>query len=192
MKHLKKFNESKYFPNIDSICTYYEITNYSINNDGTVDVNGTVDISGNWYNGYGKLTKLPLKFGRVTGSFYCNDNELITLEGSPKEVGGDFSCKYNKLQNLLGGPKEVGGYYNCVNNKLTSLEGGPKEVGDILYCIDNPIDNIYKLFKSYKKYQDSLDYNYLRGTNIVKSRLKEALEEIGETLPDKIKGYNYI
>jgi len=39
---------------------------------------------------------------------------------------------------------------------------------------------------------DSLDYNYLRGTDVVKSRFEEALVEIGKKMPEKIKGYNYI
>ena len=39
---------------------------------------------------------------------------------------------------------------------------------------------------------DSLDYNYLRGTNIVKSRFQEALDELGIKMPKSIKGYNWI
>jgi hypothetical protein len=39
---------------------------------------------------------------------------------------------------------------------------------------------------------DSLDYNYLRGTNIVKSRFQEALDEAGKKMPNKIEGYKYI
>jgi hypothetical protein len=39
---------------------------------------------------------------------------------------------------------------------------------------------------------DSLDYNYLRKTDIVKSRFQEALDEQGIKMPNKIEGYNYI
>ena len=61
MKYLKKFNEY-----INSICSKYGIENYTINDDGTIDVNGYVNL-------YNKnLTKLPLKFRNVTGDFYCN------------------------------------------------------------------------------------------------------------------------
>jgi hypothetical protein len=60
MKHLKLFEA---FEDIDSICKKFGITNYTINPDGTVDVDGDVDL-------YNKgLTKLPLKFGKVTGYF---------------------------------------------------------------------------------------------------------------------------
>ena len=183
MKHLKLFEK---FEDIDVICKKYGIRNYTINN-GVVDVDGDVNLS------HEELMELPLKFGRVRGNFSCGYNQLTTLEGCPNSVGGNFYCTDNNLTTLLGGPKEVGGVFGCYKNKLTTLEGGPKELGTgLLFCHGNLIENIYRLFSSYKEYQDSLDYNYLRGTDIVKSRFKEALEEIGETLPDKIIGYNYI
>jgi hypothetical protein len=43
-----------------------------------------------------------------------------------------------------------------------------------------------------KAYRDSLDYSYLRGTTIIKWRLKEALEEVGRDLPESIPGYMWI
>jgi hypothetical protein len=39
---------------------------------------------------------------------------------------------------------------------------------------------------------DSLDYGYLRGTNVVKSRFQEALEEFGIEMPESIIGYNWV
>ena len=113
---------------ISSICKKYGIENYTINPDGTIDVNGNVDLS------MKKLTKLPLKFNKVSGSFYCNNNQLITLEGSPREIGVHFHCSHNKLTSLEGGPKEVGRYFCCQYNQLTSLEGGPKKVCGNFYC----------------------------------------------------------
>ena len=185
MKHLQIFEN---FSDIDVICKKHGIRihgNYTINSDGTIDVDGDVILSD-------RLTKLPLKFGRVTGDFICSYNQLVSLRGCPTEVGGDFDCMDNKLVSLEGGPTEVGGGFNCSYNKLVSLEGGPYSVGGGFNCSNNPISVIYNLFGSLKEFQDSLDYNYLRGTNIVKSRFVEALEEIGKTLPRNIKGYNYI
>jgi len=48
------------------------------------------------------------------------------------------------------------------------------------------------LFPNYKSFKDSLDYNYFRGTNIVKTRFEEACDESGIKMPEKIEGYNYI
>jgi hypothetical protein len=120
MTWVKLFEE---YSSIDKICKKWDIENYTINPDGTVDVDGNVYLSGQG------LKKLPLKFGKVTGDFYCGHNRLTTLEGSPKEVGGFFSCGYNQLTTLEGAPKEVGGDFYCNNNQLTTLEGAPKEVG---------------------------------------------------------------
>jgi hypothetical protein len=122
--------------NIESICQEYDIQNYTINSDGTVDVEGNVDISKR------NLSKLPLKFGRVTGGFYCYINKLTTLLGCPMEVGGDFWCHNNQLTTLLGCPKEVGGGFYCSHNQLTTLEGCPKKVGGNFNCHTNQLTTL--------------------------------------------------
>ena len=68
-------NESR--QDIDSICQKYGIKNYTINEDGSIDVDGDVDLSNR------KLIELPLKFRNVNGNFYCSWNELTSLEGFP-------------------------------------------------------------------------------------------------------------
>jgi hypothetical protein len=120
MKHIKLFES---FEDIDSICKKYNIKNYTINPDGSVDVDGDVNLYGDG------LVKLPLKFGRVSGDFDC--------------------------------------------------------------C-DNPVREIYKLLKNHKDFMDSLDWDYIRGNKIVKSRFKDACEEVGIKIPKSIKGYKYI
>jgi hypothetical protein len=229
MKYLRKFNES--VEDIDSICKKYGIQNYTINEDGSIDVDGNVDLS------FSNLSKLPLKFVRVTGSFVCRFNQLTTLEGCPKQVGGSFTCDNNKLTTLEGCPKEVGGGFYCddnqittllgcpeyvrgnfwcFNNKLTTLEGCPGVVGGNFDCClnqltiinselesvkvrgefrmsSNPIYRVYKLFPDFESFKYSLDYNYFRYPNqIVKHRFEEACQEAGISLPEKIKGYQYI
>ena len=81
---------------IQDICKIYNIKNYTINPDGSIDVNGNVYLSDKG------LTKLPLKFNRVSGSFYCYKNELISLVGSPNYIVGSFYCFENKLNSLDG------------------------------------------------------------------------------------------
>ena len=100
---------------IEEICKKYDITNYNINEDGSVDVDGSVDLD------YCKLTKLPLKFGVVTLDFYCRNNQLTTLEGSPESVGGNFNCNGNNLTDLKGSPKSIGGGFYCSNNPIESI-----------------------------------------------------------------------
>jgi len=106
----------------------------TLNPDGTYSCEGDVDFSDMG------LTKLPVKFKEVGGSFSCSYNQLTSLEGSPEKVGGDFYCWQNRIVNLEFGPKEVGGIYNCSSNsKLHSLKGLPKKVGEYLKLDATPI-----------------------------------------------------
>ena len=118
---------------IELICKEYNIRNYTINDDGSIDVDGDVNLSGR------KLTKLPLKFRNLSGDFDCYDNQLTTLSGSPKSVGGYFYCTYNQLTTLEGSPKSVKGSFYCNNNQLTTLEGSPQVEGNF-YCSDNKLN----------------------------------------------------
>ena len=83
MKHLKLFESFKE-EDIDNICKKYGIENYTINEDGSIDVNENVILSSRG------LSKLPLKFRNVSYGFYCTINQLTTLEGCPESVVGVF------------------------------------------------------------------------------------------------------
>jgi hypothetical protein len=184
MKYIKLFESRS---EIRAACRKYGIKNFTINRDGEVDVDDDVYMLNNG------LSKIPIKFGRVTGSFFCSQNQLVTLEGAPNYVGGGFWASWNKLTTLEGGPIEVERGFWCDNNKLITLEGSPNRIGGNFYCDNNPIHDIYRLFPDYESYQDSLDYGYLRGTNIDKRRLQEALDELGRwKMPEEIKGYKWI
>jgi len=142
---------------IHGLCSKFYIQNYTINDDYSIDVMGSVNISNK------KLTKIPLKFNKVSGDFYCTDNNLNTLEGSPESVGWSFYCGENNLTTLKGGPEEVGREFRCSfnqlttlegcpkrvdrdffcsNNQLTTLEGGPEFVGGDFYCYNNPLTSV--------------------------------------------------
>lgn len=118
MKILNWFkSKTKYQNSIESICGKYGIENYTINEDGTVDVNGNVELHNM------RLNKLPLKFGKVTGYFSCSDNKLTSLEGGPKWVGDSFYCYKNQLTTLEGGPEYVGGKFFCdyIDNEYVTI-----------------------------------------------------------------------
>jgi len=206
MKYLKLFEN---FEDIDKICDEYGILGYTINTDGSIDVDGDVNLSGVW------LTKLPIKFNHVSGDFKCNDNLLDTLDGSPKSVGGDFDCDDNDLTTLEGSPKSVGGNFDCSWNKLTTLEGSPKSTGGsfycsynkiltfegapnhvgAFYCSGNPIENIWDLFKDYSKVELLNDLDPIRGKDILMDRFNTFLSMIGKDEVENVKGlkgYNCI
>ena len=108
---------------ISLICEQYNIINYTVNPDGSIDVDGDVDLS------FNDLIELPLRFNKVTGNFNCVVNNLTSLKGSPKWVGGYFSCSYNRLPSLEFSPDYVGSYFSCrceylTNNYCESEIGG--------------------------------------------------------------------
>ena len=193
MKYLKLYEN---FNKIKGICEKYNVRNYTINQDETVDVDGDVYLS------FKKLSKLPLNFGKVSGSFNCYDNDLGTLKGCPKEVGHNFNCHNTKLTSLEYGPVIVGHDFSCTCNNLTTLLNGPKIVrigyyyftrnnvkdmngfpeiyteGLGIFYTDNPIAEILDLvgYESRIKFIKYLnEYDVIRdGNKIVEMRLEEA------------------
>ena len=94
------------------------------------------------------------------GSYYCNHNNLTSLEGvahtiydnfdcawcyieslenSPGHVGKNYSCNANKIKTLKGIQKVICGNFICTNNLLESLKDGPEIVKEVYYCNENPI-----------------------------------------------------
>ena len=204
MKYLKLFESLE---DIHKICRKYKIKNYTINSDGSIDVDGSVNLS------LLNLTKLPLKFRNVSGSFncyhnqlttlegcptnirgnfYCDNNNLTSLEGSPNSVYGYFNCDYNNITSLEGAPTYVGGYFNCGYNKITSLEGFQSHIVGNFYCGYNPVFEIWKLFRDKSRIELFNDYDIIRGTDIVIDRLNDFLITIGKKPVKSVNGYNNI
>jgi hypothetical protein len=102
-----------------------------------IDVKGDVDVSCK------ELKQLPLiNFNKITGSFCCNQNQLTSLQYSPKEVDRSFLCYNNQLTSLQYSPTKVGRSFWCSNNQLTSLKYCPKEVGRNFLCFNNQLINL--------------------------------------------------
>jgi hypothetical protein len=106
----------------------HDITNYKIDPaTGVVDVDGDVDLD------IDTITKLPVKFGVVSGSFDIGGSMLDTLEGCPKIVGRTFNCSYTEITSFAGGPEQVGaGYIAEGLTQLTTLKGLPRVVPTVL------------------------------------------------------------
>jgi hypothetical protein len=137
MKYLKLY-EQLITDDITRYLRKWRVKEWSIGEDGLVNIDGDVDLSGrNFPDGF------LFPFGRVTGNFKCSSAKLQTLKNSPRWVGGNFDCSYNKLTNLEGAPEEVGGFFKCSNNSLnSSLKGGPKKVGKFYNCSDNELTSL--------------------------------------------------
>ena len=193
MKYLKLFEGYNQFESeIADICKEYNIDNFFINPDGLVDVDGDV------YLAYKNLNKyIPLKFQNVTGSFDVDDNQLISLEGSPKIVGGGFNCDGNLLNDFEGSPHTVGGDFWCYGNTIRSFEGLGNIKGDF-YCGGNPIWEIWDIINpntdkwDNEKMEFFNDLDIIRGEEIAIERLNFFLEEMGLEPVESVKGYKNI
>ena len=87
---------------------------WSVNSEGLVDVQGDFYCSGQGLEDF-----LGIRFGKVSGGFYCRNNQLRTLEGAPRVVGGDFYCYGNPFISLEGAPKVIKDSF-CFKNTLFS------------------------------------------------------------------------
>ena len=162
---IKKYKIFESNTEIDTICKKYNIVNYTINSDNSVDVDGDVNL---WDK---KLKLIPLNFNIVNGYFDCGNNNLTSLKGCPVRVGngfychrnkltslqyspqymenGDFSCGWNKIESLQYCTELIRSYFSCSYNKLTSLEHHPTVYGGF-YCQNNQI-NTFENFYYYKE-----------------------------------------
>ena len=134
---LSKFKENPYVD--ENTKKFIEESNLVWNpKTMSYDCEGNVKVSKDIVTG----GKLKIRFGNVGGNFYCNENHLTTLKGSPKEVCGIFHCSHNKLTTLEGAPQKVGGSFYCSSNNLTTLEGAPNEVGWSFSCSSNNLTTL--------------------------------------------------
>ena len=101
----------------------YASGRWSVNSEGLVDVKGNFNCGGRGLEDF-----LGIRFGKVSGSFYCGGNQLRTLDGAPREVGEYFGCYDNQLRTLEGSPRKVGDGFYCGINPLISLEGAPEVI----------------------------------------------------------------
>lgn len=112
---------------IIKLCTQYNITKYTINDDYSIDVDGHVDLANK------ELTKIPIKFNKVTGYFSCVGNQLVDLENAPRRVERNFMCQhqyYGSFISLKGAPEYVGFRFDFNDNEnLKDFTDFPTYVG---------------------------------------------------------------
>ena len=96
------------------------------------------------------LTVLPeiLKDISVDGDFFCNGNNLTSLEGAPKTVNGDFGCGHNKLTSLEHSPKNVGDDFYCEDNYINLIRIRYNQIDDIWRILYENLKNYIKTKKT--------------------------------------------
>ena len=93
---------------IHKICDELKIDNYTINPDGSIDVEGEVII-------LIYINELPIKFNKVNGNFYCHGNKLESFEYAPKIIRGDFGCEWNNIKSFEYFPSFVKDDFLCID-----------------------------------------------------------------------------
>lgn len=110
-----------------------KIEQYKINKDLTVDVFGRVDIKFS----LNEVKELPVQFGKVYGHYFCSEQDLTSLKGSPYEIFGTFDCSNNLLDDLRFSPVIIHSTFDCSYNKLKSFQTFPENIGLDLYINNN-------------------------------------------------------
>lgn len=98
------------------------IANFTINEDGTVDVAGDVILKS--YKG----STLPVQFGIVHDGFSIQDSNLTSFVGAPRSVGKWFNGVNTKVSSIAGMPSYIGQGLGIWNTRIHSLSGIHKVV----------------------------------------------------------------
>jgi len=201
MKYLKLYESwlSKKIDNyqIHEICKQYGIKNYTINPDGSIDVDGVyLSIRDNTQHNKFSMEKLPLKFNKVN-IFDCENNKLISFEGSPKEVNKFFNFTCNKLTSFKFAPKIIRGNFWCNFNNIKSFEYFPSYVGGYFGCDSNPIEEVWDLVRDTEKIELLNDFDIFRDEDtdtpiIIMDRLNDFLLTIGKKEVKEVDQYKNI
>ncbi len=137
MKYLKSY---KIFESIslelETQIKEYDIKDYSINEDGSIDCNQDVNLS------YKHLIEIPILFNKISGKFLIFSNQLSSLKNCPVQIDDYFDCSSNQLKTLEFGPEYVGREYQCYDNKLITLNGCVEEVYGDFDCSDNNLTSL--------------------------------------------------
>ena len=123
---------------IEKILDDFNIINYTINSDESVDVDGSVDLS------FKNIHRLEVQFNKVIGNFSISGNPLTTMKGLPKYIEGTLHCNMTSLKTLEYFPEYVGDFSFLTLCDLESLDGYTGSF-DKLVCDDKT-----KLVRKYK------------------------------------------
>ena len=106
------------------------------------------------------------------GGFYCNSNQLTSLEYCPETVGGGFYCGHNQL---------------------TNFDGLPEFFERPIYIYGNPVYEIYRLFNQDPRCIYWIrEYDVIMDMTVVEYRLEEVFHTLGISIPKDIKLKEYI
>lgn len=151
----KMINMLKNKKDIKEWLDYYQIENYEILEDSTVNIHGELNLS------YKKLDFIPIHFNLIEGTANFNhnfltefpliniaggallicQNKLTSLENCPQLLSG-LAVVQNNITSLKGLPDEINGNLLIFKNKITSLEFCPQIIHGGFNCSYNPLSSL--------------------------------------------------
>lgn len=108
---------------IHYLCYKYDIKKYHINSDLSIDVYDDV------YLNRKDLTKIPIKFNIIYGTFSICNNFITSLKNSPNTVFGSFYASNCRLTSLEYCPLYVEHIFDLYNNNITEISNVPIFIG---------------------------------------------------------------
>lgn len=114
----------------------YNINDFYVKKDLTVDVLGSVDISSQ------SLIEIPIQFGEVSGNFNCDNNLLTSFQGMPTEIGLALYASNNLISSFEGFPKYIGTSARLLSNEITHLIKLDTKIEKNLYLDYNSIKSL--------------------------------------------------
>lgn len=122
------------------------ITYYTINSDLTVDVDNDV-ILNNKHNTEPPLIYLPVKFGKINGSFEIVNQKIASFDNFPHYVKYDLNIYHNDIKDFTHAPDFVGEKFICGDNDFTSILGLKTQIGTALVHMRRLKNNYLEEFK---------------------------------------------
>lgn len=184
------------------------VEDYDISGSRCTSLEGAPrEVSGYFYCEDSSLTSLKGAPRRIGRFFDCSDTGVTSFEGGPEEVGEEFVATGVYVTSMEGCPKR------CQYMKISSQNPlwNPAGLRDVdcewgIFGYSDPLWRVLSFFNDtgmdykglpdgnksviWKRFQESLDYNYIKiGTDnrsIDLFRLKEALAEFNITNPGGI------
>lgn len=143
---------------IHEFCMNYNISKYTLNPDGSIDVDGDVEFVSLPNN----MKHFPFEFNTVKGDFKIIDSGITSMINFPKVVMGNVEVLHNELTSLEGCPQLINGDFDFSNNKVSSFRVGDYDViinGEIA-CGYNNYSNtlLYAISEVTEEYLDEDPY----------------------------------
>ena len=168
----------------------YTRGSWSVNREGLVDIKESF-----WCHKQGLEDFLGIRFGKVSGNFYCDGNQLKTLEGAPRKVGRDFYCDENPLISLEEAPEVIEGEFWFKNTRFKYNTWSSYNLQSFLKEIDHmKLDEISLLLTHHfftpevikEQIDQNPDFPYYVSLVWNTEEFKKKQEELKKILPENI------